>query len=394
MPKRISRREFVRLTSGAGVAVGASMAVPWAFDAAQALAFAQSTTVRKFVTTLPGLGPSGANNIGQYIPLATKTTRKFAGISTDFYNLGVAKFGERMHPDLCGPTHFLGYYDKATGDQKYLGGVIVAKRGTPVMLNVANELPNRELIPIDPTIMAGENLTVGQLPLNRTAVHLHGGLTPWFSDGTPMQWFDPRGRTGASFMNVPGTNPAKGTASYYYPMQQSARFVWYHDHAMGLTRTNAYSGIASALLIIDDFEIGLVNNGLLPDLVGVPLVIQDKGFVPTNIMTQDPTWEWGKPGDLWYPHLYEKNVFASGQENPKGRWDWGPTVEPPSTGTMALPRPASLVPETFFDTIVINGAPYPSTTVAPKRVRFRLLNGSQARFYHLNLLRRGSREQG
>ncbi len=32
----------------------------------------------------------------------------------------------------------------------------------------------------------------------------------------------------------------------------------YHDHAIGITRTNAYAGIASALLIIDDFEIGLV----------------------------------------------------------------------------------------------------------------------------------------
>ena len=81
-------------------------------------------------------------------------------------------------------------------------------------------------------------------------------------------------------MNVPGTNPPPGTATYYYPMDQSARLVWYHDHAIGITRTNAYAGIASALLIIDDFEIGLVNSGLLPDLVGIPLVIQDKTFVP------------------------------------------------------------------------------------------------------------------
>jgi FtsP/CotA-like multicopper oxidase with cupredoxin domain len=85
-------------------------------------------------------------------------------------------------------------------------------------------------------------------------------------------------------MNVPGTNPPAGTATYYYPMDQSAKFVWYHD-----PRTNAYAGIASALLIIDDFEIGLVNSGLLPDLVGTPLVIQDKTFVPENIQAQDPT---------------------------------------------------------------------------------------------------------
>ena len=162
---------------------------------ARAYPFAQSpTNIRKFVTTLPGVGPAGANNIGQYLPLATKTQQIFAGSLTDVYHLGVVKFGEKMHPDLKKATHFWGYYDLATGDQQYLAGVIVAKRGTPVLLNVTNQLPNQTLIPIDPTLMAGPNrLTVGDLPLNRIVTHLHGGLTPWFSDGTPFQWFDPRG---------------------------------------------------------------------------------------------------------------------------------------------------------------------------------------------------------
>jgi spore coat protein A, manganese oxidase len=44
-----------------------------------------------------------------------------------------------------------------------------------------------------------------------------------------------------------------------------------------------------------------------------------------------------------------------------------------------------VVPETFFDTILINGGLYPVVSVPPRRVRFRMLNGSQARFYHLNL---------
>jgi spore coat protein A len=378
----MNRRQFVKATAmaGAGLALyKGSQRFAWAF--------AQSpTNIRKFVTTLPGLGPAGANNFGQYIPLATKTTTTFAGLGTDVYNLGVKQFGEKMHPDLPRATHFWGYYDLATGDQKYLAGVIVAKRGRPVLLNVTNQLPNKALIPVDPTLDAGPNgLKVGDLPFNRIATHLHGGFTPWFSDGTPFQWFDPTGKTGASFMNVPGTNPPIGTATYYYPMDQSARFVWYHDHAMGITRTNAYSGIASAFVLVDDFEIGLVNQGLLPDLVGIPLVIQDKSFVPQNILTQDPTWQWGMPGDLWYPHVYEANILSGGVPNPKGRWDWGPTVDHPATGTSPLPRPASAVAEGFMDTILINGGIYPVTSVPPKRVRFRMLNGSQARFYHLNL---------
>ena len=254
---KIGRRRFLQLTGGTVAYLG--------FDR-RAWPFAQSpTNIRKFVVNLPGLGPAGANQIGQYIPLATKTTASFAGLSTDVYRLGVKQFGERMHPDLKKATTFWGYYDLATGDQKYLAGVIVAKRDTPVLLSITNQLPKKGLIPSDPTIMASSTQTVGQLPLNRIATHLHGGLTPWFSDGTPFQWFDPTGMTGPSFMNVPGTNPPPGTASYYYPMDQSARFVWYHDHAIGITRTNAYAGIASALLIFDDFEDGLVISGLLPD---------------------------------------------------------------------------------------------------------------------------------
>jgi len=164
---------------------------------------------------------------------------------------------------------------------------------------------------------------VGDLPTNRTATHLHGGLTPWFSDGTPFQWFTPTGKAWREFHERPGLPRAAGHWHYYYPNDQSARLVWYHDHAIGITRLNAYAGIASAYIIVDDFEIGLVSSGMLPDLVGIPLVIQDKGFVPRNILRQDPTWRWGDPGSLWYPHDYEVNTFEGGVGNPKGRFDWG-----------------------------------------------------------------------
>ena len=396
MSNKMSRRKFLKVAAGASIAAGAMMALPWKFGVTRAYPFAQSPPIRKFITTLPGLGPGGANNIGQYIPLATKTTQTFAGLSTDVYNLAVSQFSETMHPDLPGATHFWGYSDVVTADRKYLAGVIVAKRGTPVMLHVSNELPNKALIPVDPTIMAGPNgLMVGDLPFNRIATHLHGGFTPWFSDGTPFQWYTPWGMTGPSFMNVPGTNPPTGTATYYYPVEQSARLVWYHDHAIGITRTNAYSGIASAFVLVDDFETGLVNKGLLPDLVGIPLIIQDKSFVPEDIDDQDPTWRWGGPGSLWYPHVYEPNQTGgtgknpSCAPNPRGRWDYGPCVSPPAVlpngSFYKLPTPASVVAEGFFDTILVNGGVYPVASVPPQRVRFRMLNGSQSRFYHLNL---------
>jgi spore coat protein A len=377
------------MTGGAAAALGVSATLPGCVTRPMGqqppFSFGNGTTIKKFAVSLPGLGPKGANELGQYIPLATKTEGTFAGQKVDRYAFGVTEYSANVSHDLAGPTKFWGYYDKITGDKRYLGGVVVAKRGTPVMFDVTNELPDRALLPIDPTIMAGDGKMVGDLPLNRHATHLHGGFSPWFSDGTPMQWFDPKGATGVSFMNVPGTSPDKGTATYWYSMDQSARLMWFHDHAMGLTRTNAYAGIASALVLVDDFEIGLVNKGLLPDLVGIPLIIQDKSFVPEGIESIDPGWKWGKPGELWYPHTYAPNVLPGGKPNPKGRYEWGETAEEPSKGTEPLPE-VSVVPEAFFDTILINGAPYPTATVEPRRVRFRMLNGSQARFYHINLL--------
>jgi FtsP/CotA-like multicopper oxidase with cupredoxin domain len=118
-------------------------------------------------------------------------------------------------------------------------------------------------------------------------------------------------------MNVPGFPALPGTGTYYYPNDQSARLVWYHDHAIGITRLNAYAGIASAYIIIDDFETALVNSGLLPDLVGIPLVIQDKAFVPRNILRQDPTWRWGDPGDLLVSARLRSQYVSQASPEPK-----------------------------------------------------------------------------
>ena len=176
-------------------------------------------------------------------------------------------------------------------------------------------------------------------------------------------------------MNVPGTNPSIGTQTNYYPNDQGARFVWYHDHAMGITRTNAYTGIASAFIITDLLESLLIKTGVLPDL-GIPLIIQEKTFFDP---ASDPNYpiSGANAGDLWYPWDYEKDSL------PTGRWAYGPNegMIPP-----ALPLPgASCVPEFFADTTMVNGMPYPVLNVTDKRFRFRILNGSQARFWHLNL---------
>jgi spore coat protein A, manganese oxidase len=207
-------------------------------------------------------------------------------------------------------------------------------------------------------------------------VHLHGGFVPWISDGGPFDWWAPNGVRGESFLNNTVLNPgaAANEAEYYYPNDQSARFVWYHDHAIGITRINAYAGIASGYIIRDAFEGSLISRGL-PDFIEnggreIPIVIQDKIFVSSTTALTDPTWFTLLPsstlGDLWYAHVYDpKRYKLTGSKN-------------------QLPNP-SVVPEFFGDTMLANGTVYPEATVEPRRYRLRILNACNARFLNLQL---------
>jgi hypothetical protein len=99
-----NRRNFLRKAALAG----AGAAVYQTLGKGRAWAFAQSpTNLRKFVTSLPGLGPSAKNEIGQYIPLATKHSIRFAGKATDLYNLAVTQFSDLMHSDLPGKNELV-----------------------------------------------------------------------------------------------------------------------------------------------------------------------------------------------------------------------------------------------------------------------------------------------
>jgi spore coat protein A len=348
-----TRRTFLRNSS---IALAAALSLRKA-----AWPFAQTPRgIRKFIVPLQGLGPTG-------IPVASPDTTSFPG--EDSYHIRVGEYTQHMHPDLPGPTKFWGYADITNGQEpnhRYLGGAIVAQKGRPVRLKATNNLPPVHPLPVDATLAESD------LAQNRCCVHLHGGHTPWTSDGGPMSWFSPT-EHGETFLNGTGV---PGEALYRYPNEQSARLAWYHDHAMGITRLNAYAGIASAYIIRDQEELELIDKHLIPALE-VPLIIQDKTFV--SELEVDKGYTWGKPGDLWYPTTYE----WQGQE---GRWDYGPeegqVISDSSKRT--LPQP-SCVPEFFSDTPVINGTLYPYLAVEPRHDRFRILNGSQARFYNLQL---------
>lgn len=363
-----SRRQFLQLSAGT--------AAYFAFTR-RAWPFAQSpTTIPLFGTALRGIG-----TIGVAAPDATSapvTGVKHFTIDIDQYqDAGVC-------PSL-GPTTLRGFNPRvllAGQPNRHLGGIIIGQKGTPIQITFQNNLNPiaKHIIPNDLTI-PGANLGNG-----RTAVHFHGGLVPWISDGGPFAWWDNSpGTKGASFIQNATLNPgaAPNQAEYYYPLNQTARFGWYHDHAVGITRINAYAGIASGLIIRDTFETNLVNQGL-PNYIElggheIPLVIQDKVFVGPNIAATDPTWSGvvdaaaTTPGSLWYAHVYERN-----------RWRASGNLSGGGANNLTPPDP-SCIPEFFGDTMLVNGTTFPQATVEPRRYRLRFLNACNARFLNLQL---------
>ncbi|MCL5257476.1 MAG: multicopper oxidase domain-containing protein [Chloroflexi bacterium] len=407
--------------------------------------------IRKFVDALPGVGYANRNLLGQYIPQAIPDTTTYA--DADYYEIELGEYSEQMHSDLPLKTRLRGYRQTNTTDPTvsqfhYLGPLIVVDRDRPVRIKFTNNLPTGSggdlFIPVDKTVMGAGMGPLDMIGMpgmkeeykqNRATLHLHGGFTPWISDGTPHQWTTPATETtqypkGVSVVNVPDMpDPGPGSLTFYYTNAQSARLMFYHDHAYGITRLNVYSGEAAPYLITDQVEKDLINGSnvsgvnptnaqLLPD-VGTPLVIQDKTFVDAaKIAGQDPTWSWGgtgsgagwlpQTGDLWFPSVYmpAQNPWDPTGANAFGRWQYGPWFWPPTTTITHppvpneyydpvnapweppmrpdMPRP-SMGMEAFMDTPVVNGTAYPYMDVDPKTYRFRILNAADDRFFNLHM---------
>lgn len=433
--------------------------------------------IRKFIDRMPGLGPDNVNNLGQYMPVAVPDTTTYPG--SDYYEIGLVQFREQMHTDLPA-TLLRGYIQLETStnaaiskhiqlfnenidgtrtailvngnpvfaiDQpRYLGPLIAATKDRPVRILFRNLLPTGEggdlFIPVDTTIMGAgtgpdlvDNATTPQEAIcdaspkpdgcyaeNRAVLHLHGGITPWVSDGTPHQWITPAGENtryprGVSVQNVPDMpDPGPGAMTYFYTNQQSARLLFYHDHAWGITRLNVYAGGAAGYLITDDAEQKLINDGTIP-AQQIPLVVQDKTFVPDpeQLASSDPLWDtarWGGKGNLWLPHVYmpAQNPGDASGVNAFGRWAYGPWFWPPTTNITFGPQPnpyfdpncnpdttwceppqnpgvpnISMGMEAFHDSPLVNGTLYPTLELEPKAYRFRVLNAANDRFFNLSL---------
>ncbi|MFA9270108.1 MAG: multicopper oxidase domain-containing protein [Baekduiaceae bacterium] len=214
--RALTRREVV----GAALAAAAAVSTPRAFAGPSNSAIGRnplmfvSPRIEPFVDPLPVL---------QY--------RAAGG------ELVAANARHRYHRDLA-VSDTAGF-----GGQSYLGPVLEAHRGQPVTQTFRNELTAHPLARhLDPTIH-GASLLDRSRP--RMSIHLHGGLTEPGSDGHPL-----------------ASTRAGQTRVHHYDGDQEAAGLWYHDHAMGITRLNVYAGLAGHYLLRDDWDTGTSSNPL------------------------------------------------------------------------------------------------------------------------------------
>eukprot|EP00262_Sarcandra_glabra_P004782 TRINITY_DN16033_c0_g1_i1.p1 TRINITY_DN16033_c0_g1~~TRINITY_DN16033_c0_g1_i1.p1 ORF type:complete len:568 (+),score=8.84 TRINITY_DN16033_c0_g1_i1:123-1826(+) len=232
----------------------------------------------------------------------------------------------KFHRDLS-PTPVFAY---GTSEKTATvpGPTIESLHGIETQVTWTNHLPSKHILPWDPTIPTAGPLTNG-VP---TVVHLHGGIDEPESDGNANAWF-------TSGFKEKG--PLWSKKTYRYHNVQQPGNLWYHDHAMGLTRVNLLAGLIGAYVIRQpDVESPLrLPSG---DRFDRLLVIFDRSFL-TN-------------GSIYM--------------NPIGN---NPGIHP------------QWQPEYFGDVIIVNGKAWPVMKVRRRKYRFRIINASNARFFRFNL---------
>jgi len=298
----ITRRKFLgqsAITAAASFAPsGLAHTMPG--GRSQAITNLDPNSLARFVDPLP------------LLPVAQPTGHRpvpgSPGTQAPHYRVAMRAISSKLHRDLP-PTNLWSLGGSVPGP------VFEARSGQGVFVEWVNELPAKHFLPIDHSLHGAEKGT----PEVRGVVHLHGGKTPPESDGYPEDWY------------LPGQSK-----TYYYPNQQDATLLWYHDHTMGINRLNTYAGMLGLYVIRDEVENALhLPSGKFE----IPLVIMDRDL--------------NTDGQLSYPVSPDK-------EKP-----W--------------------VPEAFGELHLVNGKLFPYLVVEPRKYRFRILNGANGRFYRLSL---------
>jgi spore coat protein A, manganese oxidase len=285
---------------------------------------------------------------------------KYQGKKSHYYRIKISEFKQQLLPEGFPMTKVWGYGGFVKDEKskmKYIkstpGATFEAERGVPVKVKWINRLKGEHPFAVDPTIhWANPN----QMPMDPPkpwpkfppgfhkaqkpvpiVTHLHGGEVASIYDGHPDAWFTWNIKHG----------PAYKTSQYTYLNQQQPTTLWYHDHALGITRLNVYAGLAGFYLLRggDKSKDNCISEDLLHLPSGkyeIPLVIQDRMFLTDGSL-----------------------LFNNVGDNPEIHPYW--------------------VPEFFGDTIMVNGKVWPNLNVERRQYRFRLLNGSNARIYELKM---------
>ncbi|KAL5716148.1 Leucine permease transcriptional regulator [Ranunculus cassubicifolius] len=229
----------------------------------------------------------------------------------------------KFHRDL--PPSRVFSYGTSESSATVPGPTIEAIHGVPTYVTWRNYLPSKHILPWDPTIPTAMPTNGEGIP---TVVHLHGGIDEPQSDGNSMSWFT---------ANFQQKGPTWSKSKYIYHNAQQPGNLWYHDHAMGLTRVNLLAGLIGAYTIrqpeVED-PLGLPYGAEFDR----PLVVFDRSF--------------HKDGSIY--------MNATG-DNPSIHPQWQP--------------------EYFGDAIIVNGKAWPKLTVQRRKYRFRIINASNARFF-------------
>ena len=407
----ISRRMFLKV----GAVTGAGLTLPTRF--AWPRYFLQAGTMQIPIdpTTIPKYTDSLV--IPPAMPQSTPPTGTPADV--DYYEIAVRQFEQQILPPGYGATTVWSYVnDAAPATLNYPAFTIEATVDRPVRVKWINGLVDPggnylpHLLPVDQTLHWAnppgprdmepmdppQTPYTGPVPL---VTHLHGAEVHEESDGYTEAWYLPPAANipagyftegshydefRAKFLARYGVAWEPGTATFQYPNAQRATTLWFHDHALGITRLNVYAGPAGFYLLrggADDLPAGTLR-GPAPqpgDEPGtsyyeIPLAIQDRSF--------------NDDGSLFYP---DNRAFFEGLNVP-GQPEQFPGAGAldipfePEAGCGGLRSDVSPIwnPEFFGNTMVVNGKTWPFLDVEKRRYRLRLLNGCNSRFLLLQLV--------
>lgn len=325
-------------------------------------------------------------------PVMDKHTICEDGQKIDVYSIKAKQFEQQILPNMFGTTTVWGYCSKNTPPSTP-SATIVAYHNRPTRIKWINDLvdDNGDYLPhlltVDPTLhwanppggVEGRDSTptfittpgpyLGPVPI---VTHVHGASDiSAESDGYASAWYLPNAK------NIPKTyategswynyfknkasnkydvNWKTGNAIFQYTNKQLPTMLWYHDHTLGMVRTNVYAGLAGFYKIDDCKCNGIIDKrtckkAVLPKCkYEIALAIQDKTF--TN------------EGKLFFP---------------KSRADFGDVTPTPTSYIPYTDIPPMWNPEFFGTTIVVNGNTWPFFKVERRRYRFRVLNACNAR---------------